>query len=154
MWATVVPDDTVWQFDENGGFERTYDVGHFPQMSAWFGGGLWVGAEGKLTRIDGATNAMTDYPIVVDPAALEPGNGRAVRHTDKSPPKLRRPANKQASFLLAEDWLDDTDPPTPSRPPTARSSSMRRAPSSSTTRMRPGRVARGSGPTPPRRCRR
>ena len=33
----------VWQFDENGSFERTYDVGHFPRMSAWFGGGLWVG---------------------------------------------------------------------------------------------------------------
>ena len=32
VWASVVPDDTVWQFDENGGFERTYDVGHFPRV--------------------------------------------------------------------------------------------------------------------------
>ncbi len=112
VWATVVPDDTVWQFDDgNGSFERTYNVGHFPQMSAWFGGGLWVGAQGKLTRIDGATSATTDYPIVVNPAALEPGKGVLYVNTDKSPPKLPPvPANKQASFLLSEDWLDDTDP--------------------------------------------
>ena len=54
---------------------------------------------------------MTDYPIVVNPAALEPGKGVLYVTTDKSPPKLPPvPANKQASFLLSEDWLDDTDP--------------------------------------------
>ena len=59
-------------------------------MSAWFGGGLWVGAQGKLTRIDGATNTTTDYPIVVNPAALEPGKGVLYVTTDKSPPRFRR----------------------------------------------------------------
>jgi serine/threonine-protein kinase len=112
VWATVDPDDTVWQFDDrSGSFERTYDVGHFPGDSAWFDGGLWVGAQGGLTRIDGATSATTTYPIVVNPAVLEPGNGVLYVTTDESPPKLPQvPANKQASFLLTEDWLDDTDP--------------------------------------------
>jgi serine/threonine-protein kinase len=112
VWATVVPDDKVWQFDDgNGSFQSTYDVGHFPGDSAWFDGGLWVGAQGGLTRIDGTTSATTTYPIVVNPAALESGNGVLYVTTDQSPPKLAPvPANEQASVLLTEDWLDDTDP--------------------------------------------
>jgi len=112
VWASIDPDDSVWQFDDKSGtFERTYTVGHFPGAVAWFNGGLWVGAEGGLTRIDGATNATTNYPVVVNPVSLEPGNGALYVTTDVSPPKLPPvPANKQASFLLSEDWLDDTDP--------------------------------------------
>jgi serine/threonine-protein kinase len=112
VWATVDPDDTVFQFDDrNGSFQRTYNVGHFPQPAVWFHGGLWVGAQGELTRIDGSTNATTNYPIVVNPASLEAGNGVLYVTTDQSPPKLPPvPANKQAKFLLSEDWLDDTDP--------------------------------------------
>jgi ABC-type transport system substrate-binding protein/class 3 adenylate cyclase len=112
VWATLDPDDTVWRFDDrNGTFERTYDVGHDPQHSAWFDGGLWVGAQGGLTRIDGSTNGTTTYPIVANPASLEAGSGVLYVTTDVSPPKLPPvPTNKQASFLLSEDWLDDTDP--------------------------------------------
>ncbi|MGZ4320060.1 MAG: ABC transporter substrate-binding protein [Gaiellaceae bacterium] len=112
VWATVTPDDTVWQFDDgNGSFERTYDVGHGAGASAWFDGGLWVGAQDELTRIDGATNALSNYPVVVNPATLEPGKGVLYVTTDESPPKLSPvPADKQATFLLSEDWLDDTDP--------------------------------------------
>jgi peptide/nickel transport system substrate-binding protein len=112
VWATVDPDDTVWQFDDgNGSFERTYGVGHSPGDLAWFDGGVWVGAEGELTRIDGATHTTSQYPIVVNPATLEPGKGVLYVTTDQSPPKLPPvPASKQASFLLSENWLDDTDP--------------------------------------------
>ncbi len=111
VWASVTPDDTVWQFDENGTFDRTYDVGHGAGALAWFGGGLWVGVQGGLARIDGATSALSTYPVVVNPATLEPGNGVLYVTTDQSPPKLSPvPADKQATFLLAEDWLDDTDP--------------------------------------------
>jgi peptide/nickel transport system substrate-binding protein len=112
VWASVDPDDTVWQFDDgNGTFQRTYNVAHFPGDVAWFHGGLWVAAEGELTRIDGTTNATTSYPIVVNVASLEPGKGVLYVTTDKSPPPLSPvPADKQASFLLSENWLDDTDP--------------------------------------------
>src|SRR5205823_2793375 len=41
----------------------------------------------------------------------EPGKGVLYVTTDKSPPPLSPvPADKQASFLLSENWLDDTDP--------------------------------------------
>lgn len=112
VWASIDPDDTVWQFDDrNGTFQRTYNVGHFPGTVAWFGGGLWVAAEGGLTRIDGATNETTDFPIAANAVSLEPGNGALYVTTAASPPKLPPvPANEQASFLLSEDWLDDTDP--------------------------------------------
>ena len=124
---------------------------------AWFGGGLWVAAEGGLTRIDGATNATTSYPIAVNPASLEPGKGVLYVTTDKSPPKLSPvPANKQASFLLSEDWLDDTDPahayPVPAVPGAARVRDGRAAPQ--LPRRFRGHAARGSCPRPPRRCRR
>jgi serine/threonine-protein kinase len=112
IWATVTPDDTVWEFDDqNGTFKRTYDVGHSIGDCAWFDGGLWVGTQGELTRIDGSTKATSNYPIVVNPASLEPGNGVLYVTTDRSPPKLPPvPAKEQASFLLSENWLDDTDP--------------------------------------------
>jgi serine/threonine-protein kinase len=112
VWASVTPDDTVWQFDDgNGSFQRTYDVGHGAGSLAWFEGGLWAGAQGGLARIDGATNELSTYPIVVNPVTLEPGNGVLYVTTDRSPPKLSPvPADKQATFLLSENWLDDTDP--------------------------------------------
>jgi serine/threonine-protein kinase len=112
VWASIVPDDTVWQFDEgNGTFQRTYNVSHFPGDLAWLDGGLWVAAEGGLTRIDGASNATTSYPIAVNPASLEVGKGVLYVTTDVSPPKLSPvAADKQASILLSENWVDDTDP--------------------------------------------
>ncbi len=86
-------------------------MGHNPGDVAWLDGGLWVAAADGLTRIDGTSNATTSYPIAVNLASLEGGKGVLYVTTDVSPPKLSPvAADKQASFLLSEDWLDDTDP--------------------------------------------
>lgn len=112
VWASIDPDDTVWQFDDrNGSFQRTYTVGRYAGAVAWFGGGLWVAGGTGLTRIDGATHEVADYPIAANVVSLEPGNGALYVTTGVSPPELSPvPASEQATFLLSENWLDDTDP--------------------------------------------
>jgi ABC-type transport system substrate-binding protein/class 3 adenylate cyclase len=114
VWAGVIPDNTIWRFDDqNGTFNRTYDLGTALGGTAFFDGGLWAGTAGGFTRIDVATNTMRKYPIDVNAVTLEPGNGVLYVTTDQTPqgPKLPPvPANEQASFLLPEDFLDDTDP--------------------------------------------
>ena len=156
VWATVIPDDQLWKIDENGTVVRTFDIGHEPGPTAFFDGAVWVGSVGKLSRIDPNSDRVTTYPVVDRPANLAAGDGVLYVSTDQSPPKLAPvPADQVATFSLAEDWLDDIDPahawPALS---TAPSSSMRPAPSCSTTRMPRRRTAPSSDRRWRRQCRR
>jgi ABC-type transport system substrate-binding protein len=108
VWATVDPDDTLWKIDENGTVEKSFDVSG---ALAYFDGAVWIGSAGQLQRLDPSSERITAYPVVEQPQDLEPGNGVLYVSTGESPPKLTAlPADEVASFSLAEDWLDDTDP--------------------------------------------
>jgi ABC-type transport system substrate-binding protein/class 3 adenylate cyclase/tRNA A-37 threonylcarbamoyl transferase component Bud32 len=111
LWATIIPDDTLWKIDENGTVDRTFAIGHQPGSVVYFDDAAWVASEGKLSRVDPKTNSVTDYPLVDRPGALTVGNGVLYVTTGQSPPKLAPlPADQVATFSLAEDWLDDSDP--------------------------------------------
>jgi ABC-type transport system substrate-binding protein/class 3 adenylate cyclase/predicted Ser/Thr protein kinase len=111
VWATVSPDDTLWKFDANGTFDRTLDVGHGAGAVRYFDGAVWVSSIGRLQRIDPDSNQITDFEVVDRTVSLAPGDGVLYVSTGDSPPKLEPlPADEVATFSLAEDWVDDTDP--------------------------------------------
>jgi ABC-type oligopeptide transport system substrate-binding subunit/class 3 adenylate cyclase/tRNA A-37 threonylcarbamoyl transferase component Bud32 len=111
VWATVLPDDTLWKIDENGTVEKTLDVGHAPNIATYFDGAVWVGSDGLLQHVDPDSDLITDYPVADRTEDLAPGDGVLYVSTGQSPPKVAPlPADKVANFNLAEDWLDDTDP--------------------------------------------
>ncbi len=111
LWATVIPDDTLWKIDENGNVDRTFAIGHEPGSVVYFDDAVWVASDGKLSRIDPKTDTVTDYPLVDRPLGLTAGDGALYVTTGESPPKLAPlPADQVATFSLAEDWVDDLDP--------------------------------------------
>lgn len=111
VWATVIPDDTVWKIDENGTVDKTLDVGHQPGPLEYFDGAVWVASTGVLQRIDPGSNEITGYPVADRTVALAKGRGVLYVGTGESPPKLKTlPADQVASFSLPENFLDDTDP--------------------------------------------
>jgi ABC-type oligopeptide transport system substrate-binding subunit/streptogramin lyase len=112
VWATVTPDDTVWKIDEeNGTVVKTIDVGHGGGDVAYFDGAVWVTSIGALQRIDPGSDQITAYHIGDRLATLAAGRDVMYVTTDESPPKLSAlPDDEVATFSLAEDWLDDTDP--------------------------------------------
>jgi serine/threonine-protein kinase len=111
VWATVIPDDTLWKIDENGTVDKTLDVAHGPGPVTYFNGTAWVGSIGSLQEVDARTGRITDYPIVNRVVALAGGDGALYVSAGADPPKLSPlPADQVATFSLAEDWLDDTDP--------------------------------------------
>jgi ABC-type transport system substrate-binding protein/class 3 adenylate cyclase/streptogramin lyase len=111
VWATVLPDDTLWKIDENGTVDKTLDVGHGPGGATYFDGAVWLSSNGLLQRVEPGSDVITDYPVADRPQDLLAGRGVLYVSTGQSPPKLRSlPADRVANFSLAEDWLDDTDP--------------------------------------------
>jgi ABC-type transport system substrate-binding protein len=111
VWATVLPDDTLWKIDENGTVVKTLDVGHAPNRATYFDGAVWVASNGLLQRVDPNSDQITDYPVADRTETLVPGDGVLYVSTGQSPPKVAPlPADQVATFNLAEDWLDDTDP--------------------------------------------
>ena len=108
VWATVDPDGTLWKIDENGTVEKSFDVSG---SLAYFEGAIWIGSLGRLQRLDPVSERITAYPVADQPLDLEPGNAVLYVSTGEGPPKLTPlAADKVATFSLAEDWLDDTDP--------------------------------------------
>jgi ABC-type transport system substrate-binding protein/class 3 adenylate cyclase/tRNA A-37 threonylcarbamoyl transferase component Bud32 len=111
VWATVLPDDTLWKIDRNGTIVKTLDIGHDSGDVAWFHGAAWVGAIGKLQRVDPGSDAVQSFDVVDRPEALRPVGNVLSISTGQNPPRLEPlPADKVANFILAENWLDDTDP--------------------------------------------
>jgi len=111
VWVSVVPDDTLWKLDANGTVLRTIDVGHNQSGASFRDGAVWVGAEGKVQRIDSGTDAITSFSVVDHPADVFAGDGEIYVLTLDNPPPLKAlPADRVATFSLAEDYLDDTDP--------------------------------------------
>ena len=154
LWATVIPDDTLWKIDENGNVDRTFAIGHEPGSVVYFDDAVWVASDGKLSRIDPKTDTVTDYPLVDRPLGLTAGDGALYVTTGESPPKLAPlPADQVATFSLAEDWVDDIDPahawPNPYRAQLEYATGR----SCSTTRTRRPRAAPCSGRRWRRRCR-
>src|SRR5205823_2412325 len=64
VWATVIPDDTLWKIDENGTVDKTLDIGHEPGGLTYFDGAVWVGSNGLLQRVDPGSDLITKYPVV------------------------------------------------------------------------------------------
>ena len=111
LWATVIPDDELWKMDENGTVRRTFDIGHQPGPVVLFKGQIWVGSDGKLSRVDPSSDRVTDFPILDRPAGMSAGAGALYVSTDESPPTLPKvDASKTATFSLSEDFIDDPDP--------------------------------------------
>jgi class 3 adenylate cyclase/tRNA A-37 threonylcarbamoyl transferase component Bud32/DNA-binding beta-propeller fold protein YncE len=111
VWATVSPDDTLWKIDENGTPDKTLDVGHGVGDVTYFDGAVWVSSIGLLQRVDPNSNQITDFEVADRVESLAPGKGVLYVSTGDSPPKLESlPADEVATFSLAEDWVDDTDP--------------------------------------------
>jgi ABC-type oligopeptide transport system substrate-binding subunit/class 3 adenylate cyclase/streptogramin lyase/tRNA A-37 threonylcarbamoyl transferase component Bud32 len=111
VWAAVSPDDTLWKIDKNGTVEKTLDVGHPIGVVKFFDGAAWVGSGGLMQRVDAESDEITSFEIVDRPGDLAVGDGALYVSTGESPPKLEpMPADKVATFSLAENWVDDTDP--------------------------------------------
>jgi serine/threonine-protein kinase len=111
VWVGVVPGDTVWKLDANGTVIKTIEVGHNPSGASFRDGALWIGADGELQRIDSQSDAITSYPVVDHPADVLAGDGELYVSTVDNPPALKPlPADRVATFSLAEDYLDDIDP--------------------------------------------
>jgi ABC-type transport system substrate-binding protein/class 3 adenylate cyclase/tRNA A-37 threonylcarbamoyl transferase component Bud32/streptogramin lyase len=111
VWAVVSPDDTLWKYDENGSFVKTLDLAHGAGPVAYFDGAVWVASIGRLQRIDPDSNEITDFEVADRAENLAPGKDMLYVSTGESPPKLESlPADEVATFSLAEDWVDDTDP--------------------------------------------
>jgi peptide/nickel transport system substrate-binding protein len=112
VWATILPDDTLWKIDEDAGtVVKTLDVGHNVGDAAYFDGAVWVGANGVLQRINAKTDEIESLPVVERPQDILAGSGELYVATGQSPPKLAPlPADRVATFSMAENWLDDTDP--------------------------------------------
>ena len=111
VWVGVVPSDTVWKLDANGSVLKTIDVGHNSAGMSLSHGALWVGSEGKIQRIDAESDAITSFDVVDHPADMLARDGEVYVLTGENPPPLKSlPADKVATFSLAEDYLDDIDP--------------------------------------------
>jgi serine/threonine-protein kinase len=111
VWATVVPDDTLWKLDERGTVVKTLDLAHGVGDIAYFEGAVWVTSNGTLQRVDPSSDEITAYPVADRTDSLTPGDGVLYVSTRRSPPELTSlPADQVATFTLAENWLDDTDP--------------------------------------------
>ena len=111
VWATVSPDDTLWKIGANGTLDKTLDVGHGVGDVTYFDGAVWVSSIGRLERVDPDSNQITDFEVADRAESLEPGAGVLYVSTGDSPPKLASlPTDEVATFSLAEDWVDDTDP--------------------------------------------
>jgi len=111
VWATVIPDDTLWKIDENATLDQTVGLAHGAGPLTYFDGAVWVASNGVLQRVDAQTSAITRFPVVDRTSDLEGGRGVLYVSTDQSPPRLPPlPAGQVATFSLSEDWLDDIDP--------------------------------------------
>jgi ABC-type oligopeptide transport system substrate-binding subunit/class 3 adenylate cyclase/streptogramin lyase/predicted Ser/Thr protein kinase len=111
VWATVLPDDTLWKLDARGTVVKTIDVGHEPVTAAYIDGAVWIGTTGQVQRVDAETDEVTSYEIVDHPDTVTAGDGVLYVSTLENPPALKQlPADQVATFSLAENWLDDTDP--------------------------------------------
>jgi ABC-type transport system substrate-binding protein/class 3 adenylate cyclase/tRNA A-37 threonylcarbamoyl transferase component Bud32 len=120
VWAAVTPDDTVWKIDQNGSVVKTLDLEHGVGGLTYLDDAAWVGSIGVLQRIDASSDEITSFAIVDRPAGIASGDGMVYVSTGESPPQLSSlPADQVATFSLAENWVDDTDPahafPTPYR---------------------------------------
>jgi len=113
VWASVTPDDTLWKLDDSGTVVKTIDVGHEPFTAAYLGGAVWLGVRGMLQRVDADSDEVSNYPVLDHLSDLAAGDGVLYLSTLENPPPLKSlPADQMATFNLAEDWLDDTDPAT------------------------------------------
>jgi ABC-type oligopeptide transport system substrate-binding subunit/class 3 adenylate cyclase/tRNA A-37 threonylcarbamoyl transferase component Bud32 len=113
VWATITPDDTLWKVDVNGSIVKSYDIGHDPGGPAFHNGALWVPIRGGVARVDVATDEITRYPLADRPGqAFAVGSQLYLTTNDSPPPLSPLPPDKVATFSLAEDWIDDTDPAT------------------------------------------
>jgi ABC-type transport system substrate-binding protein/class 3 adenylate cyclase/streptogramin lyase len=111
VWATVTPDDTLWRIDPQGSVDKTLDMGHGVGAVTYFDGATWVSANGLLQRVDPTTDEITSYPVVDRTDSLLGGAGTLFVSAADSPPTLPPlPADQVATFSLAEDFVDDTDP--------------------------------------------
>jgi ABC-type transport system substrate-binding protein/class 3 adenylate cyclase/streptogramin lyase/tRNA A-37 threonylcarbamoyl transferase component Bud32 len=113
VWATITPDDTLWKVDVNGSIVKTYDIGHDPSSPVFVNGAVWVPVQGGIARVDGATDEITRYPLAGRSGQAFAVGSQLYLTTGESPPPLAPlPAGKVATFSLAEDYIDDTDPAT------------------------------------------
>jgi ABC-type oligopeptide transport system substrate-binding subunit/class 3 adenylate cyclase len=111
VWAIVVPDDTLWKIDRNGTVVKTLDIGHNPGQVTWFDDAAWVPSNGRLQRIDPSSDEITSFEVADRPEALASGNNMLFISTGQNPPALKPlPADEVATFILQENWVDDTDP--------------------------------------------
>jgi ABC-type transport system substrate-binding protein/class 3 adenylate cyclase len=115
VWGGVIPDDTLWKADLNGNVIKTFNLGHGLGGAAFSGGYLWVPIveEGRIARIDPSSDEVRSFPIADRPVVAAPGPGGVLVNTEKGPRKLTPlPADQAATFVLAEAYVDDTDPAT------------------------------------------
>jgi peptide/nickel transport system substrate-binding protein len=113
IWATIIPDDTLWKIDLNGSLVKTFDIGHEPGRPAFVNGVVWVPVQGGVARLDSATDQIVRHPIADRPGQAFAVGSQLYLTTGDSPPPLSPLApDKVATFSLAEDWIDDTDPAT------------------------------------------
>ena len=115
VWGGVIPDDTLWKADLNGNILKTFTLGHGLGGLTFSGGYVWVviASEGRIARIDPSSDEVRYFPIADRPIGPSPGPQGVLVTTEKGPRKLTPlPADQQANFILAEDYVDDTDPAT------------------------------------------
>jgi peptide/nickel transport system substrate-binding protein len=113
VWASITPDDTLWKLDLNGSLVKTYDIGHNPGSPAFLDGAVWVPVQGGIAQVDSTTDSLTIHPVADRPGqAFAVGSQLYLTTADSPPPLSALPADKVATFSLAEDYIDDTDPAT------------------------------------------
>ena len=111
VWATVIPDDTLWKIDGRGAVDKTLEIGHGAGDVQSFDGAIWVATIGAVRRVDPETDAITSYPVGDRLVDLASGNGVLYVTTGDSPPKLSSlPGDQIAHISMSENFLDDSDP--------------------------------------------
>jgi ABC-type transport system substrate-binding protein len=110
-WASLDPDDTLWKIDQNGNVVKTLDVAHGIGPLVYADGAAWVASIGAIQRVDAQSDEITTFEVVDRADGLTVANGKIYVSTGANPPKLDPlPADRVATFSLAEDWVDDIDP--------------------------------------------
>ena len=99
VWASVVPDDTLWKIDENGTVEKTLDVGHEPFHVIYFDGAAWVGSTGLIQRVDANSDEITGYPVADRPGDLAFGDGALYVIDGREPAQAEPAAGEQGRYL-------------------------------------------------------
>ena len=82
LWVVIANWDRVGRVDERDGEGRRVDPGPGPDpvRRAWYRGAAWVAGEGKVVRIDPATNQVgrRGHALAALAAGLHPGRRRAL----------------------------------------------------------------------------